>query len=52
MISTLGFPSLPRKLLLLDGREVDQAWVAEQLANMLEDAIKDGFPFIIFYSAY
>jgi len=46
-----GKPLPPRKLLLLDGREVDQAWVAEQLANMLEEAIKDGFPFIIYYSA-
>jgi len=46
-----GKPLPPRKLLLLDGREVDQAWVAEQLANMLEEAIKDGFPLIIFYSA-
>ncbi|MCG2895063.1 MAG: hypothetical protein L7H05_02385, partial [Vulcanisaeta sp.] len=46
-----GKPLPPRKLVLLDGREVDQAWVAEQLANMLEEAIKDGFSLIIFYSA-
>jgi hypothetical protein len=46
-----GKPLPPRKLLLLDGREVDQAWVAEQLANMLEEAIKDGFSLINFYSA-
>ena len=46
-----GKPLQPRKLVLLDGREVDQAWVAEQLANMLEGAIKDGFLLVIFYSA-
>ena len=46
-----GKPLPPRKLVLLDGREVDQAWVAEQLANMLEEGLKDGFPFCIYYSA-
>ena len=46
-----GKPLPPRKLVLLDGREVDQAWVAEQLASMLEEGLKDGFPLVIYNSA-
>jgi hypothetical protein len=46
-----GKPLPPRKLVLLDGRVVDQAWVAEQLTNMLEEGLRDGFPLVIYYSA-